>query len=189
MKHIVDDPRTRSYLDSWAKISVEQNTKPKPLFVATYFFWNSGSPEQKSQLGLIRSLMWQVLNHYPDLVSIVLPDIWAKKYSNFVNNTLSEHSQQELTLRLLMPGFRTLIRQNRLPLKLCFLVDGLDEFDGNQEEIANLFKEITETCDAKVCLSSRPWVVFAESFKDCPFLRLQDLIRPDIAKYVYGKFS
>ena len=34
-----------------------------------------------------------------------------------------------------MPGFRTLIRQNRLPLKLCFLVDGLDEFDGNQEEI------------------------------------------------------
>ena len=57
MKHIVDDPRTRSYLDSWAKISVEQNTKPKPLFVATYFFWNSGSPEQKSQLGLIRLLM------------------------------------------------------------------------------------------------------------------------------------
>jgi ABC-type lipoprotein export system ATPase subunit len=38
MKHIVDDPRTCSYLDSWAKISVEQNTKPKPLFVATYFF-------------------------------------------------------------------------------------------------------------------------------------------------------
>jgi hypothetical protein len=130
--------------------------------------------------------MWQVLNRYPDLVSIVLLELWAKKYSNFVNNTLFEHGQQEWTLRLLMPIFRTLIRQNRVPLKPCFLIDGLDEFDGDQEEIANFFKEITEAGDVKVCLSSRPWVVVAESFKDDPFLRLQDLSRPDIAKYVYG---
>jgi hypothetical protein len=189
MKHIFDDSRTRHFLESWAEESMKAESKPKPLFIATYFFWNSGSQEQKSQTGLIRGLLFQVLTHYPDLVAVIFPDLWAKTYSILIDGTHRDWGQGTRTLRGLMPAFRALIHQTRVPLKLCFLVDGLDEFDGNQEEMAQLFQEITKTCDVKVCLSSRPWVVFAESFKDCPSLRLQDLTRPDITRYVYGKFS
>lgn len=32
-------------------------------------------------------------------------------------------------------------------------------------------------------------VVFSDSFKNCPFLKLQDLTRPDITSYVNGKFA
>jgi hypothetical protein len=37
MKHVLDEGRTREYLKEWAKES--------PLFVATFFFWNSGTKE------------------------------------------------------------------------------------------------------------------------------------------------
>jgi hypothetical protein len=35
----------------------------------------------------------------------------------------------------------------------------------------------------KVCLSSRPWLLFEDSFGSGPGLRLQDLTSQDIAKY------
>jgi hypothetical protein len=88
-----------------------------------------------------------------------------------------------------MTAFKAVVHQKSVPLKLCFLVDGLDEFDGSHEDIANIFKEMAEVRDVKVCLSSRPLVAFSSSFEGCPSLRLQDLTRPDITKYVNGKFG
>jgi hypothetical protein len=44
------------------------------------------------------------------------------------------------------------------------MINGLDEFDGDHEELANLFKEITNYPNVKVCLLSRPWVVFEDIF-------------------------
>jgi hypothetical protein len=99
---------------------------------------------------------------------------------------------QLLTQKRLMGAFRALIHQTMVPLKLCFWVDGLDEFEGSEgshQAMADLFKEITQARNVKVCLSSRPWVVFSESFKNCPTLRLQDLTRPDITRYVNGNFE
>jgi hypothetical protein len=66
---------------------------------------------------------------------------------------------------------------------LCLFIDGLDKFDGDHEEVSELFKGITST-KVKVCLSSQPWVVFEECFRDFPCLKLQDLSRPDIELYV-----
>jgi hypothetical protein len=46
-------------------------------------------------------------------------------------------------------------RQSQIvPLKICFLVDGLDEFDGDHEQIGKLFKGITSSSRVKVGLSS-----------------------------------
>jgi ABC-type glutathione transport system ATPase component len=56
MKHIYDDRRTEQYLRMWAK-SKTYGVPRLPLCFATFFFWNSGTEEQKSQLGLIRSLL------------------------------------------------------------------------------------------------------------------------------------
>jgi hypothetical protein len=61
LKHIFDEPRTRQYLLMWAKKVIRREHQPPPLCLATFFFWNSGSPEQKSQNGLLRALLYQVL--------------------------------------------------------------------------------------------------------------------------------
>jgi hypothetical protein len=138
MKHIFDDERTRRYLRCWA-----QDT---PLCVATFFFWNSGSREQKSQLGLLRPLLFQLLSQYPDLIQIMLPELWAKTYSHVANNYYKGGDLTHFwSLRQLMAKFRALVSGKGFPLKICLMIDGLHEFDGDDEQheaLANFFQEI-----------------------------------------------
>jgi hypothetical protein len=178
MKHIFDDPRTRFYLEEWAQ--------GIPLCLVTFFFWNSGTVEQRSQAGLLRGLLYQSLEQYPDLLPIILPDRWAKMYSNSLDRITSVPGPW--SLRELFASFRALIQQRIVPLKLFLLIDGLDEFDGDHEELADLFKNLPESSSLKVCVSSRPWVVFTDNFSSYPSLRLQDLTYPDIIHFVNDKF-
>jgi hypothetical protein len=73
-------------------------------------------------------------------------------------------------------------------MKLSLFIDGLNEFDGDPEEIAELFINIS-TPNVKVCLSSRPWIIFEDCFKDYVGLRLQDLTMADIGKFVTSKLT
>jgi hypothetical protein len=71
-----------------------------------------------------------------------------------------------------------------IPIRLCLLVDGLDEFDGDHEDLAELFGGIVGkgSPGVKVCLSSRPLVVFKDTFSECPQLELQNFTFNDIKK-------
>jgi len=180
MKHMYDDARTHERLKIWAKHD--------PLCISTFFFWNSGTKEQKSNCGLLRALLYQIISKYPDLSPIVLPALWAHLYSKAISpSSKSEEPMDSWSIRQLMTAFTTLIRQKSIPIKLFFLIDGLDEFEGDHEELARLFQDISSHQNVKVCLSSRPWVVFEHIFDGCPSLRLQHLTYPDIEHYVQDK--
>ena len=81
-------------------------------------------------------------------------------------------------------AFQILLFQNIVPMKLCIFVDGLDEYSGLGSEIADLFKNAANAPHVKVCVSSRPHLVFKESLESQQQLRLEDLTRGDIEKYV-----
>jgi len=76
-------------------------------------------------------------------------------------------------------------------MKICLLVDGLDEFDGDHGEIIQFFKRVVDSSknDVKVCVSSRPWAVFEEAFNNILSLKLQDLTLSDMNQYVDDKFN
>jgi hypothetical protein len=62
-------------------------------------------------------------------------------------------------LTQLKDALRALSNQTVLLLKICFIIDGLDEFDGDNgdyEELGALFQEIIRSKSTKVCLSNRP---------------------------------
>jgi hypothetical protein len=182
MKHIFDDSRTRKYLVNWSG--------DEPQCVATFFFWNSGSREQRSQAGLLRSILFQVLEACPELAPILMPQTWATKYSKCLKGEDNiDLSTESWHLRTLKAAFKSFIEQKEIPLKTCLLIDGLDEFDGDHEEIASLFKGIASSKSVKVCLSSRPLVIFREAFSSCQSLRLQDLTFSDIRLFVSERFS
>ena len=86
----------------------------------------------------------------------------------------------------LRQAFKTLLQQSVLPLKWCFFIDGLDEYDDDHIEIANLLKEVAMLHHVKICVASRPWIEFETSFAECLSLKLQDLTFADIELYVYG---
>ncbi|KAF8851978.1 hypothetical protein BDZ45DRAFT_600666, partial [Acephala macrosclerotiorum] len=181
MKHIFDDERTTTFLKTWAGST--------PLVIATFFFWNSGTTEQRSQKGLLRSLLFQILSRHPDLIPIVAPELWASLYSRSITKEepLQRIPLEGCTLRRLKEMFRALLNQKMCDIKICLLIDGLDEFDGDHDEISTFFNEVASFPGIKVCLSSRPWPVFEELFLDCPKLRLQDLTHRDIKHYVSDK--
>ena len=55
--------------------------------------------------------------------------------------------------------------------------------------MAEFFKGISSgPSNVKLCVSSRPWVVFDEAFMRLPLLRLQDLTFCDIEAYVLVTF-
>lgn len=80
--------------------------------------------------------------------------------------------------------FIKFVAQEKDAIKLCVFVDGLDEFDGLDADMAKLFSFAADMQHVKICASSRPHVVFENAFLDRPSLRLQDLTYGDIQEYI-----
>jgi hypothetical protein len=74
----------------------------------------------------------------------------------------------------------------------CLFVDGLDEFAGSEEhrtEINRLLKHLSRYEHIKVCVSSRPWLIFEDAFGHDSMLRVQDLTKEDIRLYIEDEFE
>jgi len=179
MRYIYDNPKTKEVLRAWAA--------EVPLSIAGLFFWNSGTVEQRSYIGLLRSLIYEVLHQQRDLISVVFPGRWATEYSQFFSPTLLD--REPWTLPDLVQSFKMLMRQQVTPLELCLFIDGLDEYDGEYEMIAELMKSAANSNSVKVCASSRPLLVFEDAFRTSPTLRLQDLTFDDISNYVRDRLD
>ncbi|OCL07618.1 hypothetical protein AOQ84DRAFT_222678 [Glonium stellatum] len=184
IKYIHESPTTTRLLREWAG--------GMPLATPRFYFWISGTAEQRSQTGLLRTLLFEILTQNKDLVPIVLPSRWAKRYSELAQpfeyfNVSRTPSDQWSTLEL-MEGFQALVKQESVPLKICLFIDGLDEYEGDYEKIAKLFREVI-TPNLKVCLSSRPLLPFHDAFQSFPCLELQNLTYDDIKKYVTTLFK
>ncbi|KAK0118369.1 hypothetical protein ONS95_012657 [Cadophora gregata] len=95
---------------------------------------------------------------------------------------------------MLMAALKRLTSQQEMPCKLFFLIDGLDEFDGDHEVLAGFFNDMSKNfvqnskSTVKICVSSRLYVVFQENFAGSRMLKLQDLTLPDIALFVRDRF-
>ena len=180
LRFIWNNEMTLANLRSWSKDS--------PLIVAAFFFWKSGTPIQRSQIGLLRSLLYDTLKNRHDLISEVFPNAW--KYSSDLTADDLVITVKTWTLPQLQRAFSNLVSLANPQLHLCFFIDGLDEYDGDVEEIAQYFRDLSvESPYAKFCLSSRPWPVFLDIYEGTLGLRLQDLTQNDIKLYVNDKLG
>jgi hypothetical protein len=92
------------------------------------------------------------------------------------------------SLGVLKEAFKHLIGLSSPQFKLCFFIDGLDEYEGDPEDIALFFRDLS--CSyAKFCVSSRPWPVFQDICQGVPGLKLQDLTYDDVRLYVTDKLG
>lgn len=172
MRLLNDDKRTTRLISAWAGT--------KRCVVASCFFWISGSPFQKSLRGLLQTLLHQILSSLSDIDSLLFP-----------------HRRQHLRLDILFaePWSDDELRDaiinviSRCEEVYCFfvLVDGLDEYDGNEDEqlrMIALLYELSKLSNVKMCVSSRPWNIFQDNFRETPQLKLELLTKQDIQHYV-----
>jgi hypothetical protein len=69
MKFLCDHEKTKENLTRWAA--------GHEVIVAEYFFWNAGKNDlQKSQEGLLRSLLYQIFRKCPDYIRVIFPGVW-----------------------------------------------------------------------------------------------------------------
>ena len=149
------------------------------LITASFYFWHTGTVLQKSQEGLLRSLLYEIFSQCPNMIPDVLPERWALYEQS--DPTYCEWSRTELVNAIAKFSSQPIVLK-----RACFFIDGLDEYDGDHVELIRLLQDFSRPNNIKICASSRPWNVFGTAFGggSCPMLRLQDLTRNDITLYV-----
>ena len=174
MKFIASHFQTKELLTSWAGSA---NT----LAVAAHFFWIAGTPIQRSWQGLLQSLLFDVLHNHPSIVPLTSPNRWAAAKAGQWQTAAEPWSVTELAAAL-----RALASAKDIPLKMCFFIDGLDEFDSDHTELCNVLCDMARSPHIKMCLSSRPWAVFENSFgaDSSKRLDIHELTRNDIRGFV-----
>ena len=135
---------------------------------------------QRSQEGLLRSILYQILRQCPDLIPFATPSLSHGEGSSL------QFDETLTTTKLLgaFQGISTHIATAKV--KFCFFIDGLDEYEGKPGDIIRLIELLKSTLQVKICLSSRPWNEFEKDFGQdkSKKLYMQDLTRGDIELYV-----
>ena len=175
MKYLYNHPKTRAALKEWAA--------GKDLVVAGFFFWSAGTSMQKSQQGLLQSLLMCILKQRPALIPHLCPDRW--------NARLRVYELESWTKSELLEALAKLKADSVDSARFCIFIDGMDEYEGEMLDLLHLFKDLTTSGSIKICVSSRPWTVFNDFFGDNGGKKiiLQHLNRSDIWRFAYEQIT
>lgn len=181
MKFIRSQPRTRHELEQWAGC--------KELVLAYFYFSNNtGDESQMSLDSLYRSILFECLSQCPDLISEVFPSQWRNFNASNADSLLESN---EFTKPKILDAFNILTSKRLNPrYRLCFFIDGLDEYHGDTYEhwkLARMLRDLSKGNDLKICASSRPHTEYLDTFclPDHVRILLQDLNAYDI--YVFSR--
>lgn len=184
MKFLSEDKMLDAQLAKWAG--------SKTLVKASFYFWFSGSTLQRSQEGLLRSLLFEIFRQCPSVIRCACQERWDQDIAR------PWHRQE------LMETVKRLDLQTP-NTKFCVFIDGLDEYHeqggsgrhddagsaAHVSEIIEVMNVLSKLANVKICLSSRPWHAFEEAYGACEARKLyvNEENRGDIQLYVRDKFE
>ena len=183
MKFIASHDTTTKELKKWAGA--------KTLVKAEFYFYSSGTILQRTLAGLYRSLLFEVLRHCPGLMAEVFPRQWKCFETSAGDRTAESMHFGDEDIKA---AFENLVGVEHENYKFLFFIDGLDEYQGTQQEhyeLAHRLMHWTESKDIKICTSSRPYTEYLELFRypQNPTIHLHLLNQPDIRTYCFNRFE
>ncbi|KAI0518135.1 hypothetical protein F5B22DRAFT_644897 [Xylaria bambusicola] len=162
MKYVTTDKQTYSALGTW--------TGGRRLITASHYFWNAGTEMQKSHKGLLQTLLYQILEADPSLCDVLCAD----------HHLGTPWKMEELTT-----AFERLSTMSEATNMFCFFIDGLDEYQGQEETLIRIVKSLAAAPNVKICASSRPWPAFYAEWNTSIYtFKMQDFSKADMTKYV-----
>ncbi|KAJ6112177.1 hypothetical protein N7523_008238 [Penicillium sp. IBT 18751x] len=182
MKFLVESPRVQRELEHWAG--------DKKLVISRFFFWNSGDKLQMSLEGLYRSLLFETFIQCPDLIPRVFPTLWEG-----LSTGAAPPQQTPLHFKEIKAAFGRLVQESQsFDAYICFWIDGLDEFEGDEVDQWHLARDLqrwTESKHIKLCVSSRPHIPFMQTFAiDINHqISIHELTREDIRQFSLAMFE
>ncbi|KAK8103282.1 hypothetical protein PG984_016428 [Apiospora sp. TS-2023a] len=155
------------------------------LFKASFYFWCAGYPLQKSLEGLLRTLLFKILQQMPDAIPSIVSD---------PELTVPLSYNEDWDLDTLFRMYEIIVHQKK-DVKFCFFIDGLDELNDDEHrsvrDLISTLDRLEMSDKIKLCVASRPWQEFKDVYGQTPSqrLKLEDLTRDDIHAYVSDCFK
>lgn len=177
MKFLSDHGKSKSILSEWAM------AEKKTIVCASFYFWNSGFPMERTQQGLLQSLLFQILRKCPHLIPDIFPDRWnADELSHRYPKPWTRVELSSALARILG------LPERQMSARFCFFIDGLDEYEGDRHQLVTDLKTLSRSRSLKLCVSSRPWTEFKDALggDSKRMLIFQDLTRVDMDRFVRG---
>lgn len=142
---------------------------------------------QRSILGLYRGLLYQIFSQRHELLPLVkgCRSRFPRKQIDWTLEELEE-ALEEACRAAMIDGIAR--------FKLCIFIDGLDEYDDENQHkgIVNIIAKLASYPNIKLCVSSRPWSQFEKAYGDeklVPQLRLHELTLSDMRAYTIDTIS
>jgi hypothetical protein len=161
--------------------TLNQHWHQSPIF-ATYCFNYHGNSVQRSIEGLLRSIIYEILKQQSSLFLSAFPrlqsiDEFRRTFLPWTQSQLEQVIEKALSICYSTP--------------FVFLVDGLDEYDGDRTKIAKFVYSFTTRApkNLRFCVSSRPDTDFEFEFKHCPTFRVEKYTTADIWSYVHERLG
>ena len=151
------------------------------VVIAKFFFWNSGSALERSVEGLVRTLLYQILEQCPQAASTMFPSLRPNELSSLCD---AESRNAYWTEKKLQSALGHLLSVPDTPDCFCFFIDGLDEFLGDPSILIDMTRRLSNAPHIKMCVSSRPLSELVDAFATFPSLKLEKLTATDITEYV-----
>ena len=185
MNFLYNHKQTRESLRVWAG-------PDRQLVLGSHFFWALGGTEkQRSLEGLLRSLLHSALRKCPNLIPLVCPA--------HIQHTFNSGNRDPWTLTELREGLTKIIQLDKTTstkdiaasTRFCFFIDGLDECTGQTDDLLELCKLTIRLAHVKICVASRSWPAFRDSFigDGSQMLELHELTKGDIRNYAQSRLS
>jgi hypothetical protein len=173
MKYISNSPATATILQRWAG--------KNQLIIASFYFWVTGTEMQRSQEGLLQSILYEILRQEPDLIPTVIPLRWQQDRHFLLDPPPWRVEELYEALNVLI--------QAKPKARFCFFIDGLDEYSGDagqQGLFAEQLMKLSGSPSVKLCVASRSWIPFRNVFgrSEQHRLTLETLTRDDMDIYV-----
>lgn len=158
---------------------------------------------QKTQEGLLRSLLLQILHRRPELIPKAYPGIWRLYYPEESKATAVDDfgdcqasvptTKVDMSIKSLSSTLVRLCKElAKSDSKICFFIDGLDEHYGDPDDMIALIRKLSVLPNVKACVSSRPWNEFEQEYgrnpKTADKLYMHELNERDIRRFVSEVF-
>ncbi|KAJ4344731.1 uncharacterized protein N0V89_012475 [Didymosphaeria variabile] len=180
MKYLFRNEELFPFLERWSGHS--------PGILTGFFLWNCGTDLQKTTMGLLRTLLYEALQDMifgpldedPSIVQRIFAERW-KQFSSYGGGI------HKFSLSELRTAFDLMLSDTTK--KFLLMIDGLDELDDDPTNALTVLISASNRENVKVCISSRPSVIYQATFKDWPSLELNKWTRKGIQDYVLYAFD
>lgn len=179
---------TYSSRQSFVHSGLEKWAGSRKLVIVRMYFWSADSRLQRTMEGFYRTILFHTLSQCPELVSEIFPHESPTRPADL--SIIAPFPIGEL-----QEAFDRLVRlgQTRDETRFCYFIDGLDEYDADNQSYRALAKKLVNwsTLDSvKIICSARPYTVFRESFEGVGItLEFHELTRDDMRAFASRQFQ